>query len=140
MPEATPIYDEIHKFMTGIKAQAPAIEDALQKMGKAFEGWHVYIDRWGESYKNNRHVFGIENISSFAEQERQKRKERYKKEQENCLHGRSPFRITWAWGVTMKCPKCYSNQVIVGSEKLRCFLCGWGQWRIGKRRVRFANG
>lgn len=129
----TPIYDEIHKFMESVKAHTPAIEDALQKMGKAFEGWPVYID-WGQQYGKNQYMMGTEaaNQAWFAaERKNQERKDRLKKERENCLHGRAPFRITMAHG--FKCPACGEDAVYRGEEKMFCFLCDWSRSRIGKR-------
>lgn len=141
MAETTPIFDEIHRFMSSVKENTPAIESALQKAGKAFEGWHVYIDQWGKQFGKNEYLFGIESERAWhaAERKNQERKAKLRKQRENCLHGRTTFEIRW--GVPLKCPLCYSNHVYVDSDKVWCLLCGWKQWRIGKRpRVRFKNG
>lgn len=138
MSETTPIFDEVAKFMNGITAHTPAIEKALGEFGKAAHQWHIYIEEWGRQWGRNSRMFGTE-FQSAEDLERQARREKRRKERENCLHGRNPFQIHW--GVSLKCPQCYSKQVYVGSERLWCLLCGWKQWRIGKKpRTRFTNG
>lgn len=129
----TPIYDEIHKFMEGVKAQTPAIEDALQKMGKAFEGWQVHIDHWGQQFGKNQYMIGVEatNQAWFAaERKNRERKERLKKERENCLRGRVLWPIHYR-GVYFTCPQCNRTDAFINETGFYCvgFQCGWGRPR-----------
>lgn len=56
---------------------------------------------WEDGTPNNKYMIGVEAVS-MEEQQRQearrKLKDRRRKEQENCFHGRRPYPVRWAEG------------------------------------------